>query len=46
MKQLESQPFQSKLDLNSEEFKQNKDSMLSMISELDELLDEAEAACG
>ena len=46
MKQLESQPFQSKLDLNSEEFKKNKDSMLSMISELDELLDEAEAGGG
>ena len=43
MKQLESQPFQSKLNLNSEEFKNNKSSMLEMISELNELLDEAEA---
>ena len=43
MKQLESQPFQSKLNLNSEEFENNKSSMLEMISELNELLDEAEA---
>ena len=34
MKQLESQPFQSKLNLNSEEFENNKSSMLEMISEL------------
>ncbi len=46
MKQLESQPFQSKLNLNSEEFENNKSSMLEMISELNELLDEAEAGGG
>ena len=46
MKQLESQSFQTKLDLNSEEFENNKSTMLEMISELNQLLDEAEAGGG
>ena len=46
MPKLESQPFISKLQTSSKEFIDNKQSMLSMLNEIDELLEEAEAGGG
>ena len=46
MPKLESQPFESKLDTSSEQFNKNKTSMLSMLEEIDVLLDEAELGGG
>ncbi len=46
MPKLESQPFESKLDRSSEQFQKNKSSMLSMLEEIDVLLDEAELGGG
>ena len=46
MHELESQTFKSKLQTSSEDFKKNKESMLSMLEEIDVLLDEAEAGGG
>ena len=46
MPKLESQPFESKLDRSNEQFQKNKASMLSMLEEIDVLLDEAELGGG
>ena len=46
MPKLESQPFESKLDRSNEQFQKNKSSMLSMLEEIDVLLDEAELGGG
>ena len=46
MPKLESQPFKSKLNKSSDQFEKNKSSMLSMLEEIDELLDEAELGGG
>ena len=46
MPKLESQPFESKLDTSSEQFNKNKTSMVSMLEEIDVLLDEAELGGG
>ena len=46
MPKLESQPFISKLNKSSDQFEKNKSSMLSMLEEIDELLDEAELGGG
>ena len=46
MHKLESQTYKSKLQISSEDFKKNKESMLGMLEEIDVLLDEAEAGGG
>ncbi|MDA9636584.1 acyl-CoA carboxylase subunit beta [SAR86 cluster bacterium] len=46
MYKLESQPFISKLQTGTDDFKKNKSSMLGMLDEIDTLLDEAEAGGG
>ncbi len=46
MPKLESQPFESKLDRSNEQFQKNKSSMLSMLEEIDFLLEEAELGGG
>ena len=46
MPKLESQPFKSKLNKSSDQFEKNKSSMLSMLEEIDALLDEAELGGG